>query len=201
MISSKLLFVLLAGLVMIFPILEEDDWKLSLDKDDIIVFTRDVDKSSFKEFLAEATMNGTIEDFKRIITDIENYPDWLPDCKSVHIIEKLNSNDITYHMKLKVPFPFANRDIVQQIILNETEGKLEVMILNHPNKVKKEKKYVRMENSSGRWVIQQVSTKEIAIKFQYFADPGGDIPAWLVNSFVVKNPHKSLSNMRELMED
>lgn len=193
--------ILIANLSLFLVFLAENEWKLSLEKDNISVFTREVEFSNFDEFLAEAKMTGTIEDFKRIITDIENYSDWVPDCKSIEILENPNPNNITYHMKLKVPFPFTKRDIVQQIILNESENKLEVLIYNHPNKVKEEKKYVRMLKAYGKWTIQEVSKREISVRFQYFADPGGDIPAWLVNSFIVKNPHKSLVNMRKLMEE
>lgn len=193
--------ILLANLSLVLFYLAENEWELSLEKDNISVFTREVEFSNFDEFLAEAKMTGTIEDFKRIITDIENYSDWVPDCKSIEILETPNPNNITYHMKLKVPFPFTKRDIVQQIILNESENKLEVLIHNHPNKVKEEKKYVRMLKAHGKWTIQEVSKREISVRFQYFADPGGDIPAWLVNSFIVKNPHKSLVNMRKLMEE
>lgn len=179
----------------------ESEWKLSLDKDNIIIFTRDVESSNFNEFLAEAKMTGTIEDFKRIITDIENYAAWVPDCKSTKIVESPNLNNITYHIKLKVPFPFANRDMVQQITLKESKDVLEVLIQNHPNKVKKEKKYVRIQKAYGKWTIKAFSENEISIKFQYLADPGGEIPAWLVNSFIVKSPHKSLKNIRELMAE
>lgn len=193
--------ILIANLSLFLVFLAENEWKLSLEKDNISVFTREVEFSNFDEFLAEAKMTGTIEDFKRIITDIENYSDWVPDCKSIEILETPNPNNITYHMKLKVPFPFTKRDIVQQIILNESENRLEVLIHNHPNKVKKDKKYVRMLKAHGKWTIQEVSKREISVRFQYFADPGGDIPAWLVNSFIVKNPHKSLVNMRKLMEE
>ncbi len=198
MVALKFLIVNLS-LFLFYP--AENEWELSLEKDDISIFTREVEFSNFDEFLAEAKMTGTINDFKKIIIDIEHYYDWVPDCKSIEILENPNPGNITYHMKLKVPFPFAKRDIVQQIILNETENKLEVLIQNHPNKVKREKKYVRMLQAHGKWTIQEISKTEILIRFQYFADPGGDIPAWLVNSFIVKNPHLSLVNMRKLMED
>ncbi|MCK5368537.1 MAG: hypothetical protein KAQ62_08285, partial [Cyclobacteriaceae bacterium] len=107
--------ILIANLLMILPNLEEGEWKLSLDKDDIIVYTRQLEASQLKEFKAESKMFGSIEKFKEIITDIDKYPVWLPDCKSANIVESTNENNIIYHLKLKVPFPFANRDITQQI--------------------------------------------------------------------------------------
>ena len=200
--SNMIVFnILVANLLMILPNLEENLWELRLDKDDIAVYTRQLETSRFNEFKAETKTHGSIEKFKEIITDIKNYPDWVPDCKSANIVESPNENNIIYHLKLKVPFPFANRDITQQIILNETEDKLEVEIINRPNKVEEDKNYVRMPVGYGKWVIHQVSEDEIDIQFQYMADPGGNIPAWLVNTFVVKNPHLSMKNIRKLMAD
>ena len=183
------------------PSFEGQDWKLSLDKDDFLIYTRQVDYSRFNEFLAEAKMNGTIEEFKSIITDVDQYEAWMPDCKSAEIIERRGPDDITYHMKLKVPFPFSNRDIIQQLVLHEKGGILEIDIINRPKKITASKKYVRMLQANGKWIVKEISEDEISIRFRYFADPGGDIPAWLVNSFIVKNPHITLSNIRERLAD
>ena len=170
-----------------------------MEKDEIIVYTRKIESSPFKEILAEAEMNGSINTFRQIITDINNYTEWLPDCKSAEIIEHPTQNNITYHMKLRVPFPFSNRDIIQQIILNESKDQLVVDIINRPNKIKKEKNCVRMLKADGKWTIQKISGKMVSIKFQYAADPGGGVPAWMVNTFIVKNPHKTLQKVREMM--
>lgn len=193
--------IFLAGLFMILPILEETEWELTLDKDDIIVYTRQLETSRFKEFKAESKMPGSIQKLKKILTDIEKYPDWLPDCKTARIVERPSANNITYHMKLKAPFPFTNRDIIQQIILKETDEKLEVEIINRPNKVDELKNYIRMPVAYGKWVIYQISENEIDIRLKYLADPGGNIPAWMVNTFMVKNPHLSIKNIRELMAE
>ena len=108
---------------------------------------------------------------------------WLPDCKSAVIIERTEPNDITYHMKLKVPFPFANRDIIQEIKMLESDKQLVVEITNRPKRIKDEKNYVRMQKADGRWIIKQISDDTIHVRFQYLADPGGGVPPWLVNTF------------------
>lgn len=198
MISIKTFFI---NLLLLVPALEESIWEKSLDKDDIIIYTRHVEESNFKEFLAETTMEGTIDEFIAIFTDVENYHNWMPDCMNAEIVGNPSATDITYHMKLKVPFPFAKRDIVQQIILTRQESVLEIDLINRPLKVEEEKKYVRMQKGRGKWLIEEISQEKISIRFQYFADPGGDIPAWLVNSFIVKNPHNTLLNLKELLKE
>jgi len=182
-----------------FPILDQTEWKKSLDKNGIAIFTRSSESSNFKEFLAKAQFEGSIDEFKTILLDVDSYADWMPDCQSAQIVSSTGLKEVTYHMKIKVPFPFENRDIVQQLILREKGNALEIDILCHPNIIDEEKKYVRMIEGSGKWLIEEVSADEISIRFQYHANPGGDIPAWLVNSFIVKNPHIMLERIREKM--
>lgn len=184
---------------LIFTPLEDDEWEKSMDKDDIVIYTRKMEGSPFKEFIAETEMRGSFENFRHIITNIDNYHKWLPNCKSAVVIENPAENDITYHMKLKVPFPFSKRDMIQQIILTESKDKLMVDIINRPQKVAEEKNYVRMLKADGKWIIKKISKNEVAIKFRYAADPGGGVPAWLVNTFIVDDPHKTLKNLRKMM--
>ncbi len=182
------------------PLVANDhEWKKSLDKDEILIYTRKINASKFDEFRAETRMSGSINKFRQIITDIDNYHEWLPDCKSAEIVERPNPNEITYHMMIKAPFPISDRDVIQQLILSETRNRLIVEITSRPDRIEKVKNYVRMKIAYGRWTIQQATDEEIDIEFQYAADPGGNVPAWLVNSFVVKNPHKTLLNLRDMM--
>ena len=65
------------------------EWKKSLDKDEILIYTRKSETSKFNEFRAQTIMKGSIEKFRQIITDIENYHVWLPDCKSAEILDMI----------------------------------------------------------------------------------------------------------------
>jgi hypothetical protein len=192
--------ILLLPFMFILLKIQETEWKKSLDKDDIIVYTRKIEGKRFSEILAVTKMNGSVDKFKSIITNVDGYTHWITDSKSAEVIESSNSNEITYHMKLKVPFPFENRDIVQQINLNESTDKLEVVISNQPDMLPREKKYERMVEAFGTWTVEAINESEVSIKFQYYADPSGEIPAWLVNAFIVKNPHQTLKNLRALMQ-
>ncbi len=176
-------------------------WKEKLSKKDIVVYTRNSERTKYKEFLALTTMSGTLEKFKKFITDVENYPEWVPDCKSIEIIEKNSPVDITYHMILGISYPFKDRDIVQQLQLTEMPGYTEVKITNHPKKIPDRKKYTRMPIADGTWQVKELSGGKISIRFQYLADPGGKIPAWLANAFIVDSPYKTLLNLKKKMEE
>ena len=198
MFGLKLLYV---GISFFLLQENESDWKKSLDKDGVVIYTRSIESSKFKETLAKAEMQGTIEKFKEIFLDVDSYKDWMPDCKSAEIIEHSHPNELTYYMKLKVPFPFSNRDIVQQLVIDEAESQVTIILNNCPDKVGLEKKYVRMQKAYGQWLVKNIGDNKVSIRFQYLADPGGDIPSWLVNSFIVKSPHTTILRIKEKMAD
>ncbi len=176
------------------------EWKKSLDKDDIIIYTREVQDSPFLEFRAEAEMQGSLKHFKEIITDFEKYPEIIPDCKTVTVIETPSPDEYIYHMELKVPFPFAQRDVVQHLIVEESPEKLIVLLKNLPERLETAEQVVRIQKAYGSWKVKEISADKIFIEFQYLADPGGGIPPWLVNSFIVKSPFKTLKSMRKEMQ-
>ncbi len=179
----------------------ENPWEESLSKDGIVVYTRHVEFSPIREFFAEATMKGSIGKFKEIIKDPGLQPKWLPNCIETRLIASSGDNDITYHMMLRVPFPFDNRDLVQRLVMHESDSLLVVDIINAKDKVPEEKNYVRMPVIGGSWRVEELPGGKVKVQFQYFADPGGKIPSWLINTFVVKNPYKTLTNLRKLMAD
>jgi len=177
------------------------EWKKELEDGGIVIHTRKVDDSAFLEFLAETKMPGTIAAFKYIFSDVANYPDWMPDCKSVELIGNTKPNELTYYMEIKVPFPIADRYTMQNVKFIEKPDELTVILTNCGHCPLPEEPSMRIEAAYGSWIVRQENEKEISIRFQYFADPGGNIPAWVVNSFIVKSPHKTLVNLRELLDD
>ena len=193
------LFLIFISLTFMLP--DDSEWKKSLEKDEITVYTRKSATSKFHEFRAETLMEGSLDRFKEIISDVDGYVSWQPDCKAATLIERKNENDFIYHMDIKVPFPFEKRDMVQQIQIAESTNRLTVQIISRPEKVEEQKKCVRMVEADGTWELTVLPSGKIKVDFQYHGNPGGDIPAWLVNSFVVKSPHQSLKNIRKLMSE
>jgi hypothetical protein len=177
----------------------QDEWKKALDKDGIVIHTRQVDGSPFHEFRAETKIPGTIQRFKKIFSNVIDYEDWMPDCKSAELIGTSKENEFTYYMQINAPFPVDNRYTMQHVQYDEKPGELMVSLTNCENCQPPDTESVRIESAYGSWIVKQENEKEISIRFQYYADPGGDIPAWLVNSFIVKSPYQTLINLREVL--
>jgi hypothetical protein len=63
------------------------------------------------------------------------------------------------------------------------------------------KDFVRVPMSRGSWTVTTQSTRKIHLQYILQIDPGGSIPAWILNSFVAKAPLETFSNLKKKMED
>ena len=59
---------------------------------------------------------------------------------------------------------------------------------------------VRVKRSNVNWYVTTASASAIRIVYTLEADPGGSIPAWLVNSFVEKGPYESFKKLKVLLK-
>lgn len=59
--------------------------------------------------------------------------------------------------------------------------------------------FVRVSKVEGFWNLTP-REDEIEVVYQVHSEPGGSVPAWLANSFVVDAPFNTLQGLRQLAE-
>jgi hypothetical protein len=64
------------------------------------------------------------------------------------------------------------------------------------NYVPEKKDIVRVKNSFGKWVLTP-QKNGVRIEYTLETDPGGSLPAWLVNLFVAKGPHETFVKLKK----
>ncbi|MNO08734.1 hypothetical protein D3C81_2315520 [compost metagenome] len=52
----------------------------------------------------------------------------------------------------------------------------------------------------GLWKLVPKGAGEVEVTYQVHTEPGGSVPSWLANSFVVDAPFNTLKAMRERAE-
>jgi ribosome-associated toxin RatA of RatAB toxin-antitoxin module len=180
----------------------ESEWKLALEKEGILVFTRHVDGSDFKEFKSEMVMDGTVSEIADVIADVEKYPEWCYKTTSVKIIRK-EGNTIRYFyvsdtpkfLKTRVAFFESKKVSVAQtndvfFYLNDIRG-------NEPIS----ENCILIPTMKGYWKLTPAGENKVHVMMQMLTEPGGIIPAWLANMVVVDSPYTTLSNLRKRLID
>jgi hypothetical protein len=62
------------------------------------------------------------------------------------------------------------------------------------------KDLVKVPYSKGSWSVTQLSKKTIHVDYILELDPGGSLPAWVVNLFASKGPLETFENIKAKMK-
>jgi len=98
--------------------LAQEEWKLVKDKDAIKIFTRSIEGTRLKEYKGEAILSVTIEQLYNYLIKVENYQDWVYECKESTLISKVDDKEYIFYSIYKIPWPFYNRDIVTKMVVS-----------------------------------------------------------------------------------
>jgi len=55
---------------------------------------------------------------------------------------------------------------------------------------------VRVDHSGSQWEITPLSNDEIRVIYTLHVDPGGALPAWLINMFATEAPMQIFKNLK-----
>lgn len=194
---SKNLGVLILGLIITsFGFSQNGDWELEKDEDGIKVYTREIEGEDIREFKAVATINAPRKTIAQIILNISDYKNWYPDITDSEIIKKIGPGEYYVYSALDLPWPASDRDGVSKMKVEKKEKYTKISI-SSVNGVKGEQSgYVRIPTSYGFWKLTPKGSGT-KVHFQYFANPGGSLPDWIINMFIVDNPFETLQLLKE----
>ena len=179
----------------------EDGWVLSKTKDGIEIFTQKTETSAFKSFRARMVMDGTVESFVAVLQDIDALPEWGYSIKIARLLQRTGDTIQIYYAEATVPFPFSNRDgiYLNTFRWNSKTGQLKVNIDLLPEYLPAKDKLVRVKGKGG-WLVKDLGSGKLELTFWMEVDPGGEIPAWLVNTFIEDTPYVTMVNVRDMMK-
>ncbi len=181
----------------------QDEWDLKVEKNGIRVYSRESELSDFDEFRAITKVAQPIEVFIAVLKDIQAIPEWMFSVKSSRVLEMQGDTIQIYYTEAKAPFPFKNRDGIyfNRFHWEETSRSLTVDIELRPDYLDPNEGLVRISKGSGFWLVKEIGPGALELIFQMQVDPGGNIPAWLSNMFVVETPLHTLTELRRLMSE
>lgn len=181
---------------LIFQTILGSEWKLEKEAEGIAIYTRNIDGSSIKEFKAEMTITCNIADVLRILQDVNNYKNWMPDCIDSKLLKLMNENEQYYYIENKLPFPFENRDMILKAEISNKEGIQTISLNAIPDYIQKIKKKTRIKVVKGKWELIPEKDGKVLIRHQLLVEPGGNLPAWLVNLKIIEQPFSTFKNLK-----
>ena len=173
------------------------------EKDGIIVYSRHSELSKFNDIRVSVDLPGTIEQMSAVLMDVEKYPAWVYATKSSELVKKVNDNEVIYYAEVETPWPAANRDFYADVkaTLHPENHCLIVESAGIKDYKPEKKDLVRVPMSKGHWVVTTTSANHIHLEYILQLDPGGSIPACILNTFAAKAPLETFANLKRKMEE
>ncbi|MDB5024163.1 MAG: hypothetical protein JWP78_1918 [Mucilaginibacter sp.] len=187
---NKAFFILLLLVFKLNAASAQSDWKLSTEKSGIKVYTSMMPDSKIKAIKVECDLNATPSQLVALVMDVNTAPDWVYHVKSAKLVKQVSPAELYYYSEVSLPWPAANRDFVAHLTVSQNPDTKVVTIDGPavPGFVPIKKGIVRIDNSIGKWVITPLGSDQINVEYSIHVDPGGALPAWLVNIFATDAP-------------
>ena len=198
-ISINLLsvFLLLGGISTSTNIAE---WDLVTEDETTKVFTRKSKNSSIKEIRIVTQFNADIATLKEVLGDVKAYPSWVFKCMGSEKISAVNDHEFHYYLMTDMPYPVSNRDLVVHTKNWSQNNSYFSKSVATPDFVSEKAGMVRVPKFSSFWEVTPISNQTIQIEYEASTDPGGYLPAWVVNLGITKGPINTMQSLKEEVE-
>ena len=201
--KATVLLVLLSGFSFLtIPVFGQYNWKLTRSSDGISVYQSAVSNSEYKSIKVECTLDGNYDKLVSVITNVGHYRDWVYNNKTSELLKTTSPSDFYYYSETSLPWPMSNRDAVMHttITRDSHDGFLKINSITNAGLVSEKSGKVRVPRSNINWYVTAPTPGTIHIVYTFEADPGGSIPAWLVNNFADKGPLESFRKLGQLLK-
>ncbi|RZH09315.1 START domain-containing protein [Acinetobacter pittii] len=172
--------------------------KLSLDRNNIKVWTYQKTDNPVFQYKAETTFDVPLERAVAVILDVNRADQWVPYMGKVEMLSQgEKKGEFTLYMVLDFPFPLKDRDVVVKGKMSKAANgvvtiKNTAISGNYPI----QPDVVRLTRYEGDWTFQKLANNKVKVTTSGYADPAGAIPLSFVNMFVQQQPYQMLLKMK-----
>jgi hypothetical protein len=176
----------------------QENWKLKSNREDIAIYTRDVPNSRFKGIKVVCELNASLSQLVAVVMDVNTAVEWVYSTRSAVVLKQVSPSELYYYSEVNVPWPASNRDFIARLTATQDARTKVVTILGpvFPDYIPEKKDIVRVRHSEGKWIITPMGKDRVRVEYTLNMDPGGNIPAWLVNMFATKGPYESFRKLK-----
>ena len=189
------------------PAIASYAWELQRDHDGIRVYTSKVLNSDFLAVKGEMQVNGKVSFLVALVKDLACCPQWADLCKAARVVDEPSATEEIIYALSDAPFPVQDRDVVARALwqTDKSTGRAPMLttaisLQDSAALIPVQKNTVRVVNANTEWHFTPVSDSVVLVETFAHIDPGGPIPAWMVNLVSVNSPFKSLQGMRKIIE-
>jgi hypothetical protein len=180
---------------------EEQGFEAAGDDGPVRVYTRS-ESNNDMSVLVTTSARATVSAVRTIIANAPAYPTWVHRCEEAYVLSGGTDSAYTYYSRIKLPFPFQDREIVADISEhnNLETGVLTRRIISRPDAVPLTKGVERIQAYPAVWTLAPAANNTVDITCLVRTAAGGGLPAWLRREIMTGGPLKTIQNLIRLVE-
>lgn len=180
----------------------QPSWKTVKEKNGIKVSIASVENSKFKSIRVQGSFDGTIAKLIGIICNMNAAPQWVYKTKTATILKWVSPYEFYYYTETSMPWPLSNRDAIIHLKISADTAShvLRINAFSEPDFIEKKNGLVRIPYSRASWYVTELNNK-LNVDYTFEVNPGGSLPAWLVNMMADKGPYESFSKLKAKLKE
>ena len=198
---KKLHLVIVLSLVQIICF-SQDNWSLKKDGNGVAVYTRKLNNEKYKEIRVKCVFNASVDELLKILQDVNHHKDWVYKTIKSYMLCWKSRDTLVYYSEISVPWPASNRDAVVQLTVarDSLNKNYKIEVRSFPNLIPVKSNIIRVPYSLASYNIIALPNNRISIDYILRVDPGGSLPAWLVNYTATIGPYNTFVKLKEMVE-
>ncbi len=138
------------------------------------------------EIKASAFYQGKPESFLLLLKDTQSVRRWLKQSKDAKLLDGSTEHHWKVYTRFTSVWPVSPRDMVTCADVLKKENSLLIEITDCSDLVPEAKNYVRIRDVKAQWTLTS-RDQGFDMQYQGSADPGGDLPEWLVKQLTLSS--------------
>jgi hypothetical protein len=177
-------------------------WELRRNEDGIAVYSRKLTDENFKQLRVVCELPGTPDQLKALLQDVSRQKTWVYGTRTSQLIKKINKDKLIYYSESDLPWPVSDRDIVveQTFITDQKTQTLHIEAKSVSGLLPDKKNLVRVPYSLAVWEVVPLPANKLKVDYTFSVNPGGELPAWLVNATAAAGPFVTFQKLRKILE-
>lgn len=177
-----------------------DGWELVKDKNGLKIYTRPTEGSQYKTYKGEASLNMGMQELYHVLADVEQYDQWVYECSESRLLSKVENSEYTYYSIMELPWPFDNRDMTTTMKVSFSSDTIRLATKLTKAKQPQTKGLVAVTAYDEVTTLIKIDDDHVRMIMEGYFEPGGSLPAWLMNMFLSEGPYESIINIKKLYE-
>ena len=179
---------------------QAEQWVVAKEEEGIKVSLSEIAGSKYKAYRGETTIKASMATLRAMQEDVAGACTWIHECKSQKLLKHQGNQTWTY-TQFNTPWPVTPRDSVLHITtVDGSDGSLTRNLAGAADYAPQEKGFVRVAQVQGFWKMVPQGANQTQVIYQVNTEPGGSVPSWLANKFVVDAPFNTLKALRAKAE-